>query len=207
MNLGIVIIGENDPAIAARAKQYRIALQVSKKYELTHEKTLFVSPGVLVPWDLLPAACHFLDRWDAACPLWKYGVTADQIGEADERALTTEILPDLRVLLYAHELLFVRKNEAGQALLETWRRECERGADERLAFLRAYYQVKPRLCVLPISWLGNVRGASIQHMHARRPGIERKKSRLVRVSIGKGRYVKCAPEDVEKVKAQYNQGV
>ena len=36
--------------------------------------------------------------------------------------------------------------------MEIWKEEMQYGEDKRLAFLRAYYRIKPRACVLPRSW-------------------------------------------------------
>jgi len=204
VNRGILLMGEFDPVIKSGAQKSNLEFIQGSEYALPFEKTLLVKSGTRVPWDLLPAAWAFLDRWDAACPLWRYGETAENLGTKKERQITQDIIRDLRVLLYSHELLFVRKNEAGIALLEKWQSEMERGPDQRLAFLRAYYQVKPRLCALPISWLAEVRASSVAFMRARNPRIDRmKKSPMVRVKIGPGRFVKCHKGDEERVKAYH----
>lgn len=201
---GIWLIGE-DETIRARAASRGLGV-VTQAEGLPFEKALIVAAGTRVPWDLLPAAWHFLDRWDAAVPLWRYGVLAQDVGTAEERAATQTIIRDLRVLLHATELLFVRRNEAGQALVETWRAGCTEGADPRLAYLRALYQVKPRLCVLPTNWLaanaaptdpGLSHGSATRQPPPRRP--------LVTVELAPGRFVKCHKGDEEKVLAQFKQ--
>src|SRR5690554_724769 len=112
---GIVLRGE-DEVIASRAKHAGLPVVVSDSFELPFEKVLFVEPGTRVPFDLLPAAWHFLERWDAAVPLWKYGVLACDMGTEGERRQTRGIIRDLRVLLHSTELLFVRRSEQGTAL-------------------------------------------------------------------------------------------
>jgi len=202
---GIVLPSE-DVTILARAKRAHLQVVVDKDRPFAFDKTLFAEPGVLMPWDLLPAAWNFLARWDAAIPLWRYGMTANDIGAKEEREATQTIVRDLRVLLHSWELLFVRKNEAGCALVETWKHEFSTGGDKRLAFLRALYHVKPRLCVLPTSWLANVRTESQQALATRRGGTLIKTGKpLVKVELAPGRFVKCHPGDEEKVRKQFQK--
>lgn len=206
MSAGVLLVGDPDPALESRVKSRKLQFKHSLEYSIPFEKSLIVSSGVRIPWDLLPAAWNFLNRWDAAVPLWRYGVTASDLGSAEERKITKAIVRDLRVLVYSHELLFVRKNEHGSLLIETWKSEIERGADLRLAFLRAYYLVKPVLCVLPISWLAEVRDASVQSVRASHPRIGRlKKTAMIRVEISPGRFVKCHRDDVERVRAMHQK--
>ena len=202
---GIVLSAE-DATIIARARRFKLQVLVDQERPLAFEKTLFAEPGVMVPWDLLPAAWNFLVRWDAAIPLWRYGMTANDVGTKEEREATRAIVRDLRVLLHSWELLFVRKNEAGSALIETWKREFSGGGDKRLAFLRALYQVKPRLCVLPTSWLANIRTDSKQVVSRGRVIPAHNKGKpLVMIELAKGRFVKCRPGDEEKVREQFKK--
>jgi hypothetical protein len=201
MTRGIVLLGPCKPN-EARARSVGLPVTVDAGMPLAYDKTLFVIPGTRVPWDLLPAGWHFLERWDAAVPLWRYGVTAADVGTAEERKLTVAVVRDLRVLLHSVELLFVRDNADGRALMEAFREELAAGPERRLAFLRAYYRVKPRLCVLPISWMAEVQAraqkdARVMAELPRQGGI------LVTVEIEPGRLVKCYKGDEEKVRAHY----
>jgi hypothetical protein len=171
------------------------------------DKTLFVEPGTEVPWDLLPAGWHFLDRWDAAVPLWRYGITAAQVGSKNERKRTQEVIRDLRVLLHAVELLFVRDSKDGRALLEAYGGELQNSGEKRLAFLRAMYQVKPRVCILPRSWLAKIYERS--KLDARALDVKDTRHtgpRLIQVEIAPGRFVKCNPGDEERVRAMLTGG-
>jgi len=161
LNRGLLLLGE-DRAIMAQARAHELPVLVRDEPRVPWDKTLIVTPGTPVPWDLLPAAWHFLRRWDAAVPLWRYGPTAESIGEQAEREYTRAIVRDLRVLLYNYELLFVRKNVYGETLVATWVEECRGGRNRRLAFLRAVYRIKPRLCVLPRSWVVEARTGAKQ---------------------------------------------
>jgi hypothetical protein len=199
---GILLLG-TDEVIESRAKRHKIALQRGNSPGLPFAKTLITAPGTRVPWELLPAAWGLLETWDAAVPLWRYDATAESVGTAEERAVTQAAVRDLRVLLHSYELLFVRKNEAGGALIDTWWQECTGGGDKRLGFLRAMYRVKPRLCVLPTSWLADieplriVKGPPAQSPNARKA--------LVMVELEPGRLVKCHAGDEEKVLAQFRR--
>jgi len=212
---GVVLLGA-DRAIQAKAKRAKLPVVIGELGSPPFAKTLFVAPGTEVPWDLLPAAWHFLERWDAAVPLWRYGVNAADVGTPSERKRTEEIVRDLRVLLHSHELLFVRDNEAGRALMAAFVEEGrESGGEARLAFLRAVYRVKPRLCVLPRSWLAEVQSRSIRDARARgvrtvagatrssRRGARPRGQALVRVEIEPGRFVQCHPGDEQKVREMY----
>jgi len=197
-----IVLSEPDKKMEALAKQHGLPVTVDADLPLAYDKTLFVASGTTVPWDLLPAAWHFLQRWDAAVPLWRYGVNACDVGGKEEQQRTKEVVRDLRVLLHSYELLFVRKNAAGRALRDAFLEELQDSEDPRLAFLRAFYRVKPRLCVLPRSWLAEVQ----QYSGARSPSPPRKHPTLVQVQIGPGRYVRCRPENVEKVREQFAPG-
>jgi predicted flap endonuclease-1-like 5' DNA nuclease len=208
MTTGILLLGRDD-VIESRAKRYKVALEFGETWALPFEKTLITRPGTAIPWLLLPAAWGILDKWDAAVPLWEYTKTAVSIGSAYEREFTQIAIRDLRVLLHSIELLFVRRNEAGVALLETFQTETdqEQCDEPRLAFLRALYQVKPRLCVLPTSW---IRGQQIP-VTAQPSGAPRRKIKavepgkpLVRVDLGDGRFVKCHAGDESTVMQMFS---
>lgn len=196
MTQGILLLG-SDEVIESRAQHSGLAVEHGSKPALPFEKTLIVEAGTRVPFDLLPAGWHFLERWDAAVPFWRYGQTAAGVGTPAEREATQTIIRDLRVLLHATELLFVRRNEAGEALMATWL--AERG-DRRLAFLRAVYRVKPRLCVLPATWLLSARPAAFTPARAIRKNTARP---LVRLELEPGRFVKVHAGDEEKVREQF----
>ena len=198
---GIVLSGP-DKTIEARAKTAGLEVVIGTNWwTWPFDKVLFVEAGTRVPWDLLPAAWHFLERWDAAVPLWRYGVTAADVGTPAERKRTEKLVRDLRVLLHSTELLFVRDNEDGRALVAAFREEMGEGGEKRLAFLRAMYRVKPRVCVLPRSWLAEVQARSTQD--ARAASLKKRRTPLVRVEIGPGRYVQCHRGDEDLVRERF----
>jgi hypothetical protein len=64
------------------------------------------------------------------------------------------VIADLRVPLYETRTLFLRQCPEIDALLKAWEREGSDGADERLAFHRALWQVPQLLMLpLPITWI------------------------------------------------------
>lgn len=201
---GFVLRGQSE-AIAVRAHKAGLGVEVvaaaAPPPPPPFARTLYVTAGANVPWDLLPAAWHFLEKWDAAVPLWRYGVTAAAVGTPFEQEWTEKVVGDLRVLLHATELVFARQQGAGGELLAAWAEEAAAGEDERLAFLRAVARVKPRLCVLPRSWLADTRRGP------RRVGRRRRSPNagqpLVQVEVAPGRYVKCHAGDEEKVLAHF----
>jgi hypothetical protein len=144
---------------------------------------------------------HFLERWDVAAPLWRYGVLARDQGTLSDQKRTEAVIRDLRVLLYAHELLFVRDSPDGLRFLETWRAECGdgngTGGDERLAFLRALYLVKPLFCALPRSWLADLQKRVDQDARTTRVRARIHQQVMVRVQIGPNMFVSC-PEGQEQ---------
>ena len=203
---GLVLIG-TDARIEAKAARERIPLVHGLHGPPPFSKTLFVAAGTTVPWDLLPAAWHFLERWDAAVPLWRYGTLAADMGSKADRKATESVVRDLRVLLYAHELLFVRANDAGLALMRAFVAEMAavEAGEPRLAFLRALYQVKPRMCVLPRSWLAEIEQRSHQDARARARGraSDWAGKALVKIEVAPGVTVKCYAGDEAKVREQY----
>jgi hypothetical protein len=201
---GVVLLGP-DKNIEELTRRAKLGLVVADAPDVPFEKTLIVEPGTRVPWDLAPAAWHFLERWDAAVPLWQYQMTADDVGTPEERKATAEVIRDLRVPLHSVELLFVRRNEAGIALVNAWKAELTDGAEKRLAFLRALYRVKPRVCVLPTTWLVEVRRAGQQTAAWSRVRSMNAGQPLVLVELEPGRFVKCHRGDEERVLAHFQR--
>jgi hypothetical protein len=187
-----IVIRKDDKLIRARAKQLGATVDVADGWEVKGP-TLFANAPI--PWTLVPAGFEYLKRWDVAVPLWRYGVLAESLGSDAERARTRKIVRDLRIPVYGCELLFVADTELGRALVETWRRECAPPEstpwtggtlDERLAFLRSFFLVKPRLCALPRSWLVEEYATKIE-----RRSMRVKLQVLTTVQIGPNTFVKC----------------
>jgi len=190
-------------AAERKARGMGLAVETTAEWRIPWAQTVIVSAGATIPWELLDAGLHFVERWDAAAPLWRYGVLAADVGTQAERERTEAVCLDLRVPLFAAELLFVRDSEAGRALLRTWREECAPGWDERLAFLRALHVAKPMFCALPRTWLAEMAvkpeaRARIREVPAMAPPP------LVRVKIGPGRFVRCRPGEEEETRRRFD---
>lgn len=187
------------------AKKCGVAIEVRDDWALPWERTLFIAPGTCVPWDLVCSGFDFLRKWDAAAPLWRYGAMAADLGTPEERERTKSLTRDLRLLVFTPELLFVRDSgEAGRALITEWRNECAYG-DEKLAFLRALYLVKPLFCALPRSWLADLAQRERSDEMAMQRIQQATGEPLITVEIQPGRFVKCHARDKEKVLAQFSQ--
>ena len=203
MNAGIVVRKEDRVALAM-AKKIGAEVAVSQEWGLPWDKTLFIADGTCVPWDLVKAGFEFLGQWDAAAPLWRYGAMANTVGTPADQKRTLAVTRDLRLMLYAHELLFVRKSEAGQALISTWLAECAGGGEPRLAFLRALYLVKPIFLALPRSWLADLAQRERSDQKAMLMSRDRHFAEpLIRVEVMPGRFVQCHARDKEKVLERY----
>ena len=202
---GILLLGE-DKTIAAQAKAHNLSVMVRDEPCVPYAQTLIVAPGTRVPWDLLPAAWHFLRRWDAAVPLWRYGVTAEDVGTSAERKRTASVVHDLRVMLYSHELLFVRKNAPGETLVETWVDEMGQGGEPRLAFLRSFYRIKPRMCVLPRSWLAEIQEQSKQAARRKKTRRRRKaREPLSEIEVAPGVIVRCRESEERAMRERWKK--
>ena len=193
-----MVLRTGDPQAAGKARGMGLAVEMTVEWGIPWPQTVIVSAGATIPWDLLDAGLHFVERWDAAAPMWRYGVLAADVGTAAERERTEAACLDLRVPLFEPALLFVRGSEAGRELLRVWREECAPGYDERLAFLRALHLVKPRFCALPRSWLP---GLEAQAQRAAPRAARSAGAGLVRVEIAPGRFVRCHAGDEDKTRA------
>jgi hypothetical protein len=188
----VIVLQKPDKAAEGKGRSLGCEVVVADSWDVRGDASLFIAPGTQAPWDLISAGFNFMVRWDAAAPLWRYGVTAADLGTPAEKQATVRVTRDLRIPVYAPELLFVKDSDDGRALVATWRRECEHG-DERLAFVRALYIVKPRFCALPRTWLADVAQRATQD--ARIAAIRQRAGRsgqpLVNVQIGPNQFVRC----------------
>jgi len=201
LNAGIVLRAD-DKVARSKAAKCGLAVAVREDWALPWQNVLFIAPGTCVPWDLVAIGFEFLARWDVAAPFWRLGVLAKDLGTSAERERTGAVLHDLRVPVYSHELLFVRASEAGRAFITAWRAECEQG-DERLAFLRALYTVKPIFCVLPRLWLADIAQREVSDRIVRKGRLEGMGEPLIKVEVAPGRFVSCHARDRAAVLAKF----
>ena len=121
---------------------------------ITFEKTLIWQPSFKFNTALLATGFTLLEKWEFAVPISDYNLLARDIGSDEERERTKAIIHDLRVPVYDTRLIFVRQCQAAETWLKLWDEERQQG-DERLAFLRAIYKVKPYILALPSVWQKN----------------------------------------------------
>lgn len=104
--------------------------------------------------DLVPVGFHRLNvGWQVVAPIYSYEKLARDLGDDTDRKTTRDVIRDLRVPMYDTRLVFIRRCGDTEHLVNVWRKEAAMGGDDRLAFLRALYIVKPTICALPPSWI------------------------------------------------------
>lgn len=190
-----IVLQADDERVRRLAARQRLPMKIqSGCYDLPWERTLFLDPAIgRVPWEQIPRGFGFLAQWEVAAPVWSYETLAADVATGAERERTETLVGDLRVPLYETGLLFVRRCEAGEALLEAWQAEYREGGEPRLAFLRALCRVKPLFLALPRSWLaGGETGAP-----------RWRQTKLVRVEIAPGRYVMCRPGEEGQMRERF----
>lgn len=148
---GALLIGNGfvDPDMGVSVSSAKAPTQTS--LSLPYARTLILSSMKIRP-ELLSVGFGSLDTWEVVCPLFNYDTLAIHVGGAADKARTEAVIHDLRVPLYESRMVFVKRCRAGEALVEAWKAELAEGGDERLAFLRALYQVKPLICAVPLTW-------------------------------------------------------
>jgi hypothetical protein len=207
---GIVLREPNRQVEAEAAKHALPVIVASDMTTWPFERALLVGPKAAVPWQLVEAGYHLVTLWDAAAALMvgdddqHVRLAADIEGTDTERKRTVKLLGDLRVPIYASELLFVRRSEMTIDLIETWRAEMVHGPEERLAFLRAFFLTKPKLCALPSIWTGAARQMAYASGSTQPLGreVRRARANLVRVEYAPGRWVQCRPGEEQTIVEQ-----
>lgn len=116
---------------------------------LQYGLTLIWNPKVPLTTKQLHDGFGLLDIWQIAVPLLDYERLACHIGSDEERELTAEIIPDLRIPLYDSRVVFVRRCAATEELVSLWQGKGDH------AFLRALYQTRPLILALPKLWRGD----------------------------------------------------
>ena len=160
---GVIAYGDRRLAAVQSIAQALPELEVNTNEplpRLAFNRTLLYDPSVTINAVLVPVGFHRLTTgWKMAAPVLpsrdnEY-LTAETIGTAAERAATKAIVRDLRCPVYDPRVIFALQCPECEAVIEQWLAECAvKGADSRLAFLRAWYTHKPEMCGLPASWYG-----------------------------------------------------
>lgn len=151
---GVVIRGVADVTpFQTRFDQSKVNLTlITGDPYIAFDKTMIYSPAATLRPELIGAGFSFLDTWEIAMPLYSYDELAVHIGSEAAQSRTRLVIHDLRVPLYDTRLIFVRLCENTQRLFTLWLDENESGDDERLTFMRAFYEIKPLMLALPVTW-------------------------------------------------------
>lgn len=157
-----VFTGDRDWGVVIRGGDFETAKKhlpithlkvVAGDKELPFESTLLWSPPAPLRRELLPVGFLRLEKgWQLAVPLLSYEKLASTMGSAEDRVITSRVIPDLRILVYDTRLMFVKRCDDTERLMKIWSGE---PGNEQLAFLRALFAVKPIICALPQKWIGD----------------------------------------------------
>lgn len=147
---GILALSDALPVLPSQMTD--VAIKRGDTPYMPWERTLLWTPSCPLQTSLLPIGFGFLDVWDVAVPLYDYGVLAKDIGTKADQDKTRRVVRDLRVPVYDTALIFIKRGRATEKLLRTWIAETSEEGDTRLAFLRAFYRVKPLMLPLPMTW-------------------------------------------------------
>lgn len=149
--------GEGGPAaqtaVSAYSQHLGTAVGALGDGLLRWSKTLIWDGLVPIRVELLPVGFGLLDTWQVACPLVSYETLACDLGEDGDKARTRAVVHDLRVPLYHPGMVFVKRCQDTEYLVDAWREERVGSGGRFHSFLRAVYRARPLILALPMSWL------------------------------------------------------
>jgi hypothetical protein len=120
---GVLTLGDKANGSRLRSVFKLLPIESAEQPELRFARTLVWDTRLAFRAELVSVGLRLLDTWDAAIPLWSYEQLAQHVGTAEARARTQAVVRDLRVPLYDTRLVFIRRNRAGEALVEAWNAE------------------------------------------------------------------------------------
>jgi hypothetical protein len=160
---GVIIIGGDKSSVkGAVFNTYASALKftTSKVPALPHLHTLIWHAGfpiikaqLILGYALINADRKGYDDWDMAAMLQQEDLLIQQIGNKNDIIKTKEIIGDGRLPVYDPRLVFVKRNDRTEKLVELWAQEIADGTQEHHALVRALYLNPVKLCTLPERWL------------------------------------------------------
>jgi len=153
---GILIRGEEQELLFDSRIEVSFG-EISLPYE---NVTVLLKPNYYITWKAIEAGLlritNFEDTdaepWEMMAMLFDNDVTADDVGTEDERAKTKELIGDLRLPVYDTDILWVRKTDSTEAVIDRWVKELETSNDEKHSFLRALYAERAMMLTLPSGW-------------------------------------------------------
>jgi len=114
---------------------------------------LFWNPQQPLRPELIPIGFHLLQTWQVACPLLPYEKLANTVGNREDQERTKELIHDLRVPLYSPHLIFAKRCDDVQYMMDCWDEERVDSGCAELSLLRAIYRAKPLVLALPATWV------------------------------------------------------
>lgn len=165
---------------------------------------------------------QLLDKWDAAIAETETRSLDEGIADPRECIETAKEMGTGLLLYHNSGMIFWRRNERTKALFDLWSEEWERyqGWDEQVALLRALLRSEAVYLTLPHTWNTSALSKCYMLYHWFGAGDARidmkqrtrqyekqevKQPRLpmIRIELAPGQFVKCRPEDREKVLEQF----
>lgn len=146
---GAGILTDHKELLCQRLKEELKNIQVFEGApSLPFEKTVLLDATLPLRTSLIPVGVTMLDTWEIAVPLMNYDTLACHLGTEVEQEETKRVIRDLRVPVYDTRIMFVKRNEATERLIDNWRN----AGKSPLAFLRELYKIKPFILALPCTW-------------------------------------------------------
>ncbi len=143
---GIVVVGGDGQKLAGLT---HTGIEVrAGAARLPWLRTLIMHPEITLQENMILTGLGLLETWQVVVPLKPYNLLAQNIAADEEREKTLAVIHDLRVPVYDHRCVFMRRCPESEELLTQWQAE----GGGTLAFLRALYTVKPLVLALPYLW-------------------------------------------------------
>lgn len=145
-DVGVLVVGSSVPSWA-RALSDRI---VCGDFGIPFQVTVIVDASIKPRREELGMALAQLraGHWDLAVPFLDWKKTAAEIGPADERMRTGDVIRTLWCPVLDTRLMIIKNTPPSSALMLAFSRERDGSVNRDLAFLRAVYLVKPNLWAL-----------------------------------------------------------
>ena len=146
---GAGILTDHKELLCTRLKEQAKGLEILEGAPcLPFEKTILLDAALPLRTSLIPVGISMLDTWEIAVPLMDYKIMAINLGTEAEREQTKAVIRDLRVPVYNTQLMFVKRTQDTERLIDNWRN----AGKSPLAFLRELYKIKPFILALPCTW-------------------------------------------------------
>ena len=146
---GAGILTDHKELLCTRLKEQAKGMEILEGAPcLPFEKTILMDSALALRTSLIPVGISMLETWEIAVPLMDYKIMAINLGTDTEREQTKAVIRDLRVPVYDTRLMFVRRTQDTERLIDNWRN----AGKSPLAFLRELYKIKPFILALPCTW-------------------------------------------------------